>query len=162
MDDTFRGQIPFPAEGDLSLPRMQDLVLDPETVAMLVRALELPGRFLTLLSVAGEILFDSHCPAGVLWKSVWPDGSQPLIDGAVAQARSGDAVMFEVMAPETDLAGPLRWWRVHLTPVLTADGNTVQFLKAQSLDITGKMDQLHRHARTEWLPHASRPGPDAV
>lgn len=162
MDDTFRGQIPFPTEGASSLPRMQDMTLNADTVAGLAKALALPGRFLTLLTVAGDILFDSHCAPGLAWTSLWPDGSQPLIEGAVAHARSGDAVMFEVMAPETDPTGPLRWWRVHLTPVLSMDGNAVQFLKAQSLDITGKMDQLHRHARTEWLPHASRSGPDAV
>ena len=66
--------------------------------------------------------------------------------------------MLDVTTPSCQEVAVLCWWQIHLSLVLKLLGAEIRLLKAQSVDITGRMGQRHRAARAYWLPGVSLGG----
>lgn len=155
MDDSFRGSVPVTGPLAGELPRLPDIPLNGAALAFLADSYFQAGKTLTLLSPFGDLLYHDTKAAEGRWDSLWPAESRPLIEGAVARARSGSSVAFELMAPALAPLDPLRWWRVSLTPLLAANGSEIVLLRAMCTDITGQMDQTYRKSRPDWVPGLS-------
>ena len=159
MDDSFAA--PHPAQGDdrADLPRLPDGALGREGLEAFARRWRKPGARLTLVATDGTVLFDPEDPQAFgSFAARWTEVSRALVDSAVHHAAGGTEVAFEVVAPASGRDHPLRWWRLRMTPVLSRSGTGVRLLKVLCEDVTGRMDQLHRKARPDWLPGASGVG----
>ena len=80
---------------------------------------------------------DDFCMiAGRKWTDLWPDGTRPLLDGAMAKARAGQPARFEAFCPTAK--GSPRWWDVNVSPLRGPDGS-VQGYVATSRDISERV-----------------------
>jgi len=70
---------------------------------------------------------------GMQWPSLWPTPMQPVVEAALAEARSGTPSRFTGFCPTA--RGTPKWWDVVVTPMWSELG-TVERLLAISRDIT--------------------------
>ncbi|HEY0313269.1 MAG TPA: EAL domain-containing protein [Allosphingosinicella sp.] len=94
---------------------------------------------------------DFHQLVGQEWAALWPAGERQLVESAVVQARTGDAVRFTAPCPTA--RGAPRWWDVIVTPIRDRRGRVARLL-AISRDITAHRataDRLRRIGEEDWL-----------
>lgn len=70
---------------------------------------------------------------GRLWADLWPAESRALIEDALQQAATGEAVRFDAFCPTAK--GNPRWWDVSVSQVRDSSGNVLGYLSV-SRDVT--------------------------
>ncbi|MBK5006791.1 sensor histidine kinase [Pseudomonas sp. S32] len=83
--------------------------------------------------------------SGQPWVNLWPEGSRPVVDNALARVAAGESVRFESFCPTAK--GEPRWWDVTAAPILDPQGHIDKII-AVSRDITERHEQ---EARLEAL-----------